>query len=234
MIVYDNLLQRSLEWHEIKWGKIGGTLSGGLLKPTDALFIDLISQIGEEFEPTDSYQSYDMIRGVDMEPYGLQYASEYTGINFTVPGWLECEEIPLLGISPDGLSEDHTIQLEMKCPARKKHWETIINNEIPLEHIAQCVHAFTVNPKLEKLYFLSFRPEAVKNFIKELTRDSMVDIGLKETYEVEVIGAKGKPIKPKTLTRPKLITISECVCMAKQNAINLQNRIDETLEKLKF
>lgn len=214
MKVYNEFPQRSLEWHEIKWGKIGGTLSTGLLKPTDTIFIDLISQIGEEFEPTDSYESIEMQRGNELEPFAIEYLESYSRLKFMKPAWLQNEERKLLGISPDGITEDLRIACEVKCFGRKKHWETLINNEIPLENIPQCVHYFTVNDKLERLYFLSFRPEAIKPFIKELNRDSFVNIG--------------------TNSKPITVTISEACKISRANEILLSDRIEKTLNSLKF
>lgn len=214
MKVYNEFPQRSIEWHEIKWGKIGGTLSAGLLKPTDTIFIDLISQIGEEFEPTDSYESIEMQRGNELEPFAIEYLESYTELKFNKPAWLQNEERLLLGISPDGITDDLKIACEVKCFGRKKHWETLINNEIPLENISQCIHYFTVNDNLEKLYFLAFRPESLKPFIKELNRDSFVNIG--------------------TNAKPITVTVTDAVKTCKANEILLSDRIENTLISLKF
>ena len=49
MIKHNELEQGSQEWHEIKWGKIGGTLSKGLFVKSDTLLIDILSQRLEDF-----------------------------------------------------------------------------------------------------------------------------------------------------------------------------------------
>ena len=85
----------------------------------------------------------------------------------------------MIGISPDGITEDEKTACEIKCLGRKKHLSVLLENDIPLEHINQCIHYFTANLKLEKLYFISFRHESVKHFIKELTLESTVNIGTK-------------------------------------------------------
>jgi len=120
----------------------------------------------------------------------------------------------LLGISPDGLTEDHTVACETKCLARKKHTEILISNEIPLEYIHQCVHYFTVNPKLEKLFFCAFRPESVKSFVKELTLESVVNIGTK--------------------SKPKLLTINEIKVLSLTYANELQTKINKHKNNLDF
>lgn len=190
MINYKEIEQGTLEWFELKWGKIGGTLSKGLHVKTDTLFLDILSQQLEDFEPIESFTSDAMQHGKDNEPFARDYLEKYTGLTFNQTGWLQCEENELLGISPDGITEDEKIACEIKCFGRKKHLEVLLSDEIPLENIFQCVHYFTINPKLEKLYFIAFRSESVSHFIKELTLESVVNIGTKsrpKTMKIEAV-----------------------------------------------
>ncbi len=234
MINRTDIVQGSLEWHEIRWCKIGGTLSKGLFVNSDTLFLDILSQHLEEFEPTDSFENYDMQRGKEMEPFAIEYASIYTGLNFTASGWLQSEENPLLGLSPDAITDCEKYALESKCLSRKEHTEIIYRNEIPKEKIPQLVHYFTVNPKLEKLYFIAFRPESIKHFIAELTRDSLVDMGWKKKVEVKVIGKRGVEIAPKIETVTDIRPISEWCEIAIEKANEMQVRIEETVKQLNF
>lgn len=212
MIKYTEFEQKSLEWHEMKWGKIGGSASAGLIKPTDTLFVDILSQQIEEFEPENEWSNDAVERGNELEPFAREYLESYFGVIFEVPAWLQCEKNRLLGISPDGLTKDNRFACEIKCFGRKKHYEILIKNEIPYENVPQLVHYFTVNPELESLYFICFRPEAPKHFIKELTRDTLVNIG--------------------TNAKPVMKSISEAVEIAKTNATELLNRIDSEIQKL--
>lgn len=215
MIAHWNIKQGTEEWHAIRWGKIGGTTSKCLFVKSDTLLDELLSEITEPFEMEDSFESADMIRGFELEPLARQEVSLYIGRELLECGWLQCEEIPLLGISPDGITSDMTISAEIKCPARKKHMSTIRTNEIPLDNLHQCVHYFTVNPHLEKHYFASFRPEAIKPlFVKELTRASEVNLGTK--------------------AKPVIKNIAEWVSIAKTNAINLETEIYNEIIKLQF
>tara|TARA_R110002167_G_scaffold7159_4_gene33781 strand:- start:794 stop:1438 length:645 start_codon:yes stop_codon:yes gene_type:complete len=214
MIVHKKLDQRSLEWFEVKWGKIGGTLSKGLHTKGDTLFIDLLSQHIEEFEPSDSFENEHTKRGNDLEPFAIEYLEKYTGYKFTKFGWLQSERNELLGISPDGLIEDLTIGCETKCFARKKHTEILLSKEIPLDNIHQLVHYFTVNPKLKTLYFCAFRPESIKSFVQELTLDSEVNIGTK--------------------AKPKMMKIKEVRDLSIKFADELLVKIKETKQTLNF
>lgn len=208
--------QGSIEWHEVRYRKIGGSTSKGLFTKTDTMLIELVSEHLEDFEQEDGFTSFDMQRGNELEPYARIELNKYTGLTFNEVGWLQCEEIPLLGISPDGITDDNRFTCEIKCPARKKHTETILSNEIPLDNLHQCVHYFTVNPLLEKHYFVSFRPEnTIKPlFVKELTRDSIVNLG-----------TKAKPVNK---------TVQEWVERAKIAAMALQLQIEGTIKQLEF
>ena len=210
---YKELEQKSLEWHEMKWGKIGGTLSKGLFIKSDTLLIEILSQRLEDFEMGNDFESDAMAHGNEFEPFAIEWVESYTGFKFERTGWLQSEENELLGISPDAISEDETTCCEVKCFGRKKHTEVILTNEIPLDNLNQLLHYFTVNPKLQKLYYCAFRSESVKNFIKELTPDSEINLG-----------TKAKPIiKP----------ISEWVKIAKAEADLLLEQIITKEEQLK-
>lgn len=216
MIARHDIEQHSEEWHKVRYGKIGGTLSKGLFVKSDTLLEDVLSQICEEFDLQENYQSYDMQRGSELEPEARQALSAYLGIKLNEVGWLQCEENEYLGISPDGITECETISAEIKCPNAKKHLATIRANEIPSDNIHQCLHYFTVNPKLENHYFCSYRPENIYKpiFVKKLTKESLINLG-----------TKAKPI---------IKTISEWVVIAKNEAKELKSELEIELNKLKF
>jgi len=234
MINHKEIEQNSEEWLKFRWRKIGGTLSKGLFVDSDTLFIEVLGQHIEEYEYEESYDSFDMIRGKELEPRALEYISKYTGVEFKQTGWLQSEECRLLGVSPDGLSDCERFATEIKCLARKAHTELIYEDKTPKEKIPQIVHYFTVNPKLEKLWFIGYRPESIKHFVEEFTRDSVVDMGWKKKVEVEVIGVKGVPIKPKIETVTDWKTIDDWTKIAIKNAKELEIKIEQTINKLKF
>ena len=211
-----NIEQGSEDWHLYRYAKIGGTRSSGLFVKSDTLLIEILSELSEEFDLHENYQSYDMIMGKEREPEARKALNAYLGIELKEVGWLQCEENEYLGISPDGITECETISAEIKCPNSKKHLSTIRANEIPIDNIHQCLHYFTVNPKLEKHYFCSYRPENIYKpiFVKELTRDSIVNLGTK--------------------AKPVLKTISEWVLIAKLRAKELQEQIKTELNNLNF
>lgn len=230
---YKDVKQGSIEWFELKWGKIGGTLSKGLFIDSNTLLLDILSQQIEEFEPGESFENAHMQRGKEMEPFALEYISGYTGIDFKTTGWLELEN-SILGISPDGLSECEKFACEIKCLSRKEHTAILLDNKIPKEKIFQLIHYFTVNSKLEKLWFISFRPESIKPFIAEITRDTIFDIGWKKKFEIQWIGKKGLPIKPKTETSSDCRSVDEWSKLAIELTKELEKKVTELINNLKF
>lgn len=215
MISYLNIEQKSEQWFNMKWGKIGGTLSKGLFVKSDTLLIDILSQRCETYVHTEEgFQSDAMRRGNDLEPLARVYLADYLGVEFIESGWLQSEDNELLGMSPDGVTSDYTEQCEIKCLGTKKHYEILITDEIPLEHIHQCLHAFTVNPMLKKLHFLAYRPESPKPFIKTLTLESEINLGTK--------------------AKPKVMTVLEASVTAMQLADELLEKIIETEASIQF
>ena len=188
MIKHD-IIQGTADWLELRHGKITGTASKGLFIKSDTLLIDLISQHTEDWEMEDSYSSADMVRGTELEPYAREAISDELFISFKEIGFIQNAAFSILGLSPDGISEDDTIMLEIKCPRAKKHTETLLANEIPGDNIHQVLHYFTVNPKLETMYFVSYRPESkVKSlWYKALTKDSEIDLGTKAKPNVKKV-----------------------------------------------
>jgi len=183
MIANYEIEQGTYEWHEIKHGKIGGTLSSGITVKTDTLLNDLVSARLESFEYNDDeYKSNSMERGSFMEIEAVRKVEEKHKVKFKPCGWINSSEFEYVGISPDGISECETIQVEVKCPQRKNHTKYIREGIVPLDYVDQVTHAFLVNDKLQKLIFASYRPESViPLFDFVVTRDSELNYGTEKT-----------------------------------------------------
>jgi predicted phage-related endonuclease len=215
MKVHHSIIQGSREWHEIKYRKVGGSTSKGLFVNSDTLMLELLAEHTEEFQlEDDSYVSDAMQRGIDLEPLHRSEMEKYIGVKLIQPGWLQSDEVPILGVSPDGISEDFTISWEGKCPAAKRHIETAHTKQIPSDNIHQCLHYFTVNPALERHYFSSFRPESEFPLVPfMITRDSLIDLGTK--------------------AKPNVKKVSEWVLIATASGLELEANIEVALINLR-
>lgn len=192
MKAYYDIIQKSDEWHEIKHSKIGGTRSGTAEK---TLLPEIVAELTEPFYGGDEgFTSHAMQRGIDLEPLSRETLEAELFIQFKECGWLQSDENDLLGISPDGITQDEKTMCEIKCPSAKKHMEQVLSKEILPEYVDQLIHAFVVNDKLEKHYFVSFRPENTKKplWYRELTRDSEVNIGTLARPVMAKIGDEAK------------------------------------------
>lgn len=213
MKVHYEIEQGSEQWHAIRYGKIGGTSAKGLFIDSDTLLYDLIACRLEPFklEPP-GYVNDAMLRGNELEPFARMEMSRKVGIKIIQAGWIQ-SDISILGISPDGVSEDETIQFEYKCPGRAVHVATLLANDIPQTNIHQCLHAFTVNEKLKELHFGSFRPECkIRLFHKVLTPESTINLGTK--------------------AKPVLNTVAHFANFARETAKGLDEQINKGIEQL--
>lgn len=210
-----DLEQGTIDWHIVRHGKIGGTTSKGLFVKSDTLLLDLVAEHTEPYdEDSEGFASDIMLRGLELEPEARQKLIEYTGHKYVDCGWIQ-SDIEILGISPDGITEDLKHAMETKCLTAKKHIEACLSHSILLEHIHQSIHYFTVNPVLETLNFLYYRPESIKPMkVFTLTRDSMVNIG--------------------TNAKPVMVTVRHAGEIARKEALLITDEIKKTIEKLKF
>lgn len=218
MSVYHfNIDQHSIEWHEIRHGKIGGTRAKELFVKSDTLFYKLLAETIEPFDEDfeEGYLSDAMERGNEYEPQAREELNKYTGLEFIECGWIQSDN-ELIGISPDGITSDLENQCEIKCPGAIAHLKMCVKNEIAVEYINQCVHAFASNDKLKRLYFCSYRPECLIKplFVKVLTRDSLVNNG--------------------TIARPVMTSVQVLVNDSFCEAEILQCQIKETINSLSF
>lgn len=217
MIIHRDIIQGTEAWDRIRYGKIGGTKSGGLFKDSDALFYELLAEHTEPFEPNyDVFETPAMLRGHELEPQARYELGQYVGIEFNEAGWLQCENNPIVGISPDGISSDETVMCELKCLGAKKHIEVALTNGIHKDYLYQLVHYFTVNPKLETLYFAAYRPENQYRslVVRELKRWTEVNTG--------------------TEKKPDLNSVSFLVETSQNAAEFMKRRIDRAIENMKF
>lgn len=211
MIRYD-IVQGSDEWHQIRYGMITGTTAGGLFKDTETLFISLLSCRLEGYvKEKPGFENDAMIRGKELEPFARMELSRKAKVKFKEAGWIQNDNIPILGISPDGISECETIGIECKCPSKEVHTETILNDEIPLKNIHQCLHYFTTHKRLKTLHFGSFRPESkIRLFHKVLTLESVINISTK--------------------AKPVLGTVLEFSQQARESAKEIDRKIEAKLK----
>lgn len=208
------LEQGSLAWHELRWGKVGGSSAKQLFTKTDTLLHQLVWENIEPYQQEEGYVSDAMLRGLELEPAAVAAVEEKTGVKFDRCGWIQ-SDIDLIGISPDAVNKAGTVGLEIKCLGGKNHTSVLLNSEIPSDYIHQCLHYFTVIETLQELIFACYRPESPRVlWTKTLTPDDQINLG--------------------TASRPKMVTVKEAVKQARELAVNLDAEVKIKVQQLTF
>lgn len=138
--------QRSSEWRQRRGGKFTSSriseLLGqkGLGKTGESYAFEMAVEIVEGIDLADDYQSFDMIRGVELEPiafdkFALMKSMEFISVE-------KCGFFTLnkdTGGSPDGLVDGNGV-LEIKCPKPNKFFRLVVDSIIDQAYIDQMQH----------------------------------------------------------------------------------------------
>jgi len=183
---YKEFDQQSGEWLRMKLGKIGGTGAKRMMGTSDLDLMDeLIAEMGSGIHE-DTYTTAAMQRGIDLEPTVRNlFRKMHPEIELEEVGLLVSSENEGHCCSPDGISTDATVSIEIKCPTTKTHVKYIRMGGIMTDYKWQCVNYFFVNPKLEKLYCISFddryKPRPYQEFIitREMVSNEIAEFAAK-------------------------------------------------------
>jgi len=112
--------------------------------------------IEQVFGVTDSdYISYDMQRGIDLEPLAFAKFSELKSMNFldvSACGFISKDENS--GSSPDGLVSDNAV-LEIKCPKVDGFMRLVVSNEVNKNYFYQMQKQMH-DTDTDKAYFFNY------------------------------------------------------------------------------
>lgn len=142
---YPDLEQGTEEWHALRRGIVTASVVGQLvtrstIKPASndysrALTATLVSERITGWTET-TYATWEMERGNEDEPRARAHYSEHYA-PVVESGFMIRDDWGFkIGFSPDGLVGDDGL-IEAKSRAPKKHLQTILSNEVPLENMAQ-------------------------------------------------------------------------------------------------
>ncbi len=161
--IFEDLEQGSDEWLAARCGIVTASVDGQFITPktvkpavndySRGLTATLVAErITGHVEPMQVSQA--MLRGQMDEPYARDSYSEHhapaTEVGFMVRDFTLFK----IGYSPDGLVGDDGL-IEIKSRAQKKHLQTILANEAPLENMAQMQTGLLVSGR-EWIDYVSF------------------------------------------------------------------------------
>lgn len=184
-MIIENLEQGSLEWHQIRLGKVTGSRIKGVtakdnLPLIDELIAEIISGQAEEIYPNAAMQ-----RGIDLEPIAIASYEEVTGLKVENVGFVVSDKYEWLGHSPDGLIKIDGVfkkGIEIKCPSTKVHVKYIRQNKVPAEYRGQVLNLFLTVPEIEEVDFISFddrfekKPLHIVNTKREEVEDDLKEL----------------------------------------------------------
>jgi len=172
-MIISNVQQGTIEWLQLRSGKITGTTLSALMgtpKARETLKMNLLADRMAQ-NMFDDFTSAAMDHGNQTEDLAVAKASAHFGTDFQRVGFLESEDLPGFGMSPDAVAMvfDKSIPvsmqasrskiiggLETKCPTSAKHLRWIIADDLPAEHMHQVIAPFVLSDSIEYWYFMSY------------------------------------------------------------------------------
>ena len=186
MKIYNDVIQGSDIWKELKRGKISASnfskvMAKGAGKTRQSYLYKLAAEIitGDQ---VDHYTNDAMLHGTETEPMARAAYCFENDIEVTEVGFIETDEY--LGCSPDGLVGDDGL-VEIKCPVTTTQIATFLSGRMPTTHKAQVQGQIWISEK-SWCDFVSFDPRVngkASYFCQRIYRD---DEYIK-TLEIEVI-----------------------------------------------
>lgn len=177
MKVYDEILQNSPEWHDVRRGLVtasrftdamskgrGSSPSVTRKKYMLKLVAERLTGLSEE-----SYSNGAMEWGSETESAAREYYEALNGVIVRQVGFIARDED--VGCSPDGLvGADGMTQF--KCPLSSTHIKTILGGKMPTTHIPQVQGEIWVTER-EWCDFVSFDPRVKRRpyFCQRIYRD---------------------------------------------------------------
>jgi len=140
-----DIIQGTDEWHDQRRGIVTASIVGRLLTTTgkvannDTSRATAATLVAERITGwTDPvYVSDDMLRGTNDEPFAIAAYSEWVERPVVTTGFMVRDDWGFdLGYSPDGLVGDDGL-VEVKSRRAKKQLQTILDDAVPAENMAQ-------------------------------------------------------------------------------------------------
>jgi exodeoxyribonuclease (lambda-induced) len=127
----------------------------GLGKTGETYAFEMAVEICNGIDLSDDYTSFDMQRGIELEPLAFNKFAELKEVDFL--SVIKCDFFELnkdTGGSPDGLVSDNSV-LEIKCPKPNKFFRLVCDDVIDPCYVDQMQHQMFVTAT-ERAYFFNY------------------------------------------------------------------------------
>lgn len=179
MLVYFDVEQGSMQWHEQRCGSLGASQIHDVLAKTKSGYSaargNAIARIVSERLTgvvQDGFRSAAMQWGTDTEPQARAAYEFFTGNKVSTVGLFKNDSLAGTHASPDGLVSFDGL-LEIKCPNTATHIEMLANEKIEPKYITQMQWQMYMTER-DWCDFVSFdprMPDDLQLFIKRVNRD---------------------------------------------------------------
>lgn len=139
-------VQGTDEWQEARLGRITAsriydviarTAKGGYTAKRDDYMYQLAAERMTGIKQ-DGVTTFDMQRGIEMEPYAKEFYAEYYGVKLTDAPFILHREMTFSGASPDAIANDSYL-VEFKNPRTTTFLKTRQAGVPPENYLAQCM-----------------------------------------------------------------------------------------------
>ena len=157
------------EWLEMRKGKLTGSKILSIVQPTNGLLkankqtvmkavYTVVAELETGFSQEGDYKSPAMEHGTETESEANREFKKARGLEawYNSIGFIEREDLPYIGLSPDDIRSDRIEGLEIKCPTSTTHVMIHHTNKIPNEWLPQLITYFVMEQKMMKMNFVSY------------------------------------------------------------------------------
>lgn len=160
--------QRSQEWHDWRESGIGASEIAAVMEDSPWMYSQDLWETKKGIRPRIA-MNFAMQIGVDDEPLALAHYENLTG-NIMTPLCASHDTYHYLLASFDGISPDHKLHVEIKCPGIKSH-ELALQGYVPKHYMWQIQQQLLVCGN-DRAHFFSF----VKNYPDKDKRGALIEV----------------------------------------------------------
>lgn len=186
-----NIEQRTDAWHELRQGRITGTVLASILwtpKAKEKAFYEVLAQ---RLSTEASQDENPMVRWARLEDEAIEAYEKVHHAGVEKIGFTERDDNKFIASSPDWLIRNEegifTWAIEIKCLSSANHIRAFLTQAIPEEYEEQMLQYFVVNDELEYLDFVFYDPRiSIKpvHFIR-IIRDEIEGL-IQDAYRKQV------------------------------------------------
>lgn len=165
-----SLSQNTLEWIEWRKNKIGASDCASILgiSPWRNAYQLWEEKVGLK----ESFSSnYKMQRGIQLEPIARNFFNKKMGLNLQPKVFVHLKHDWMIA-SLDGVSEDGSIAVEIKCNGPKTHSEAV-EGKVPDYYYCQLQHQMEVL-NINRIYYLSYVENEENSVILNIEKDDKI------------------------------------------------------------